>query len=148
MSDHQDHAWEKLPGVDEHQDAPVTNDQPAVQDLVIRDLWTMAVMLDREPHIDDASYARVIADIEARKEIGLKRYGTLLQAFNGRDALLDAYQEALDLCQYLRQCKAEGTYVDISYKNALTMTLHLRALIEDRNHAPAVAALGDPSRGD
>jgi hypothetical protein len=45
----------------------------------------------------------VIADIEKRKAIGLQRYGTLLQPFNGRDALRDAYEEALDLCQYLRQ---------------------------------------------
>ena len=27
----------------------------------------------------------------------------LVQPFNGRDALVDAFQEALDLCVYLRQ---------------------------------------------
>lgn len=32
------------------------------------------------------------------------RYGTGLQAHNGRDALRDAYEEALDLTCYLRQC--------------------------------------------
>ena len=32
---------------------------------------------------------------------------TSLQAFNGRDALRDAYEEALDLCQYLRQALYE-----------------------------------------
>lgn len=45
----------------------------------------------------------VIKDIEARKEIGLKRYGQLLKADDGRDNLLDAYQEALDLAVYLRK---------------------------------------------
>jgi hypothetical protein len=49
----------------------------------------------------------VIEDIEARKKVGLERYGTLLHAHNGRDALMDAYQEALDLCQYLRQAIEE-----------------------------------------
>jgi hypothetical protein len=49
----------------------------------------------------------VIADIEKRKAIGLERYGTLLQPFNGRDALRDAYEEALDLAQYLRQAIEE-----------------------------------------
>jgi hypothetical protein len=49
----------------------------------------------------------VIADIEARKQVGLERYGTLLQAHNGRDALMDAYQEALDLAVYLRQALEE-----------------------------------------
>ena len=34
---------------------------------------------------------------------GIVRYGTPLQAHNGRDALVDAYQEALDLAVYLRQ---------------------------------------------
>jgi hypothetical protein len=45
----------------------------------------------------------VIADMQARAEYGYNKYGTYLQAFNGRDALKDAYQEAIDLCQYLRQ---------------------------------------------
>lgn len=42
-------------------------------------------------------------DIEERDKIGEKKYNTRLQAFNGRDALVDAYQEALDLVVYLRQ---------------------------------------------
>ena len=45
----------------------------------------------------------VIADMEARAAKGVQTYGTRLQAFNGRDALVDAYQEALDLAIYLRQ---------------------------------------------
>lgn len=49
----------------------------------------------------------VLADINDRAEMGKARYGTLLRADNGRDALLDAYQEAIDLVFYLRQCLAE-----------------------------------------
>jgi hypothetical protein len=45
----------------------------------------------------------VQADLEARAEHGKAEYGERLKAHNGRDALVDAYQEALDLCQYLRQ---------------------------------------------
>lgn len=45
----------------------------------------------------------VVADMQERKRIGIERYGTPLQPFNGRDALVDAYQEALDLVMYLRQ---------------------------------------------
>jgi len=44
----------------------------------------------------------VIKDILARADLGLDRYGTMLQADNGRDHLVDAYQEALDLACYLR----------------------------------------------
>ena len=64
------------------QPAPKKNNGPCIQNLVIR-------------------------DIEGRKAVGLERYGTLLQPFNGRDALRDAYEEALDLCQYLRQAIEE-----------------------------------------
>jgi len=45
----------------------------------------------------------VVADLKERKAMGLRKYGTPLQAFNGRRALRDAYQEALDLTCYLRQ---------------------------------------------
>jgi hypothetical protein len=49
----------------------------------------------------------VIADLKQRSELGKKRYGEKLKAFNGRNALVDAYQEALDLVQYLRQALEE-----------------------------------------
>jgi hypothetical protein len=49
----------------------------------------------------------VIADMRERDASGLAKYGTRLQPGNGRDALVDAYQEALDLCVYLRQAIAE-----------------------------------------
>lgn len=57
---------------------PTRNDRPAVWDLVIQDM-------------------------HGRDRIGKERYGTRLQPFNGRNALVDAYQEALDLVVYLRQ---------------------------------------------
>lgn len=44
----------------------------------------------------------VIADMRERDNEGRRKYGTPLQASNGRDHLVDAYQEALDLCVYLR----------------------------------------------
>lgn len=49
----------------------------------------------------------VMTDIQARVAAGLEKYGTKLQSFNGRDALMDAYQEAIDLVMYLRQAMAE-----------------------------------------
>lgn len=51
--------------------------------------------------------SRVIADIEARRQLGIRRYGTALQPHNGRDALLDAYEEAIDLTMYLKQAIVE-----------------------------------------
>jgi hypothetical protein len=49
----------------------------------------------------------VIADMRERDREGRKKYGTPLQAFNGRDALVDCYQEALDLAVYLCQAIEE-----------------------------------------
>jgi len=45
----------------------------------------------------------VIKDLQARAKVGTEKYGESLKTFNGRDALVDAYQEALDLAQYLKQ---------------------------------------------
>jgi hypothetical protein len=64
------------------QPKPVPNDQPSIQGLVR-------------------------ADLEQREQIGIARYGTPLQAHNGRDALRDAYEEALDLACYLRHAIEE-----------------------------------------
>jgi len=49
----------------------------------------------------------VIEDMKARDNLGRQKYGTPLQANNGRDALVDAYQEALDLAVYLKQSIVE-----------------------------------------
>lgn len=49
----------------------------------------------------------VIADLQERTRRGIRKYGRPLQTHNGRDALWDAYEEALDLVQYLRQAILE-----------------------------------------
>ena len=61
------------------------------------------------PVVNDREYVQtaVIRDFEARTAVGIERYGTGLQPFNGRDALRDAYEEALDLAVYLKQCLIE-----------------------------------------
>ena len=54
----------------------------------------------------------VVADFKTRASFGVEKYGTFLQAHNGRDALMDAYQEAIDLVMYLRQASAERDAID------------------------------------
>jgi hypothetical protein len=49
----------------------------------------------------------VVDDMRERDQLGRRRYGVPLQAHNGRDPLVDAYQEALDLAVYLRQAIEE-----------------------------------------
>lgn len=57
---------------------PIKNDYPAVWDLVI-------------------------ADIQNRDRFGEAKYKTRLQPFNGRNVLVDLYQEMLDGIVYIRQ---------------------------------------------
>lgn len=59
------------------QPLPQKNDLPCVQDMVM-------------------------ADIEARKALGICRYGTVLQPHNGRNYLKDVYEELLDAAIYVR----------------------------------------------
>lgn len=57
----------------------------------------------RGPAIQDL----VIADIEARKAVGLRRYGQLLHAHDGRDNLRDLYEELEDALIYTRKALYE-----------------------------------------
>lgn len=60
---------------------------------------------DSQPHpVADGSDVQrmVIADIEARRLMGIRKYGVPLGVNNGRDHLVDAYDEVLDLAVYLR----------------------------------------------
>ncbi len=68
----------------EHEPAPLPNDSIPIWELVIEDM-------------------------RQRDNIGRAKYGTPLQAHNGRNALFDAYQEALDLVVYLRQLIEESS---------------------------------------
>lgn len=60
------------------QPAPIPNDQPSIWQLVMEDM-------------------------RAREKHGVEKYKTVLQINDGRDHLIDAYQELLDLVVYLRQ---------------------------------------------
>lgn len=55
------------------------------------------------PTVGPAMWDLVIEDMHKKDKAGECKYGVRLQAFNGRDPLVDAYQEVLDLAVYLRQ---------------------------------------------
>lgn len=78
----------------QEQPRPTPNEHPACWDLVIEDVQAMCV--------EGKAQVATVKDMQDRDRVGLERYGTRLQPYNGRDSLVDAYQEALDLCVYLR----------------------------------------------
>jgi len=49
----------------------------------------------------------LIEDIAARRRLGVQRYGSPLQTFNGRDALRDLQEELLDAATYVKQARME-----------------------------------------
>lgn len=57
---------------------------------------------DPVPNDGPAMWLVVVDDMHKRDGMGRAKYGVPLQPHNGRDALKDAYEEALDLCVYLR----------------------------------------------
>lgn len=59
------------------------------------------------PRPDSRAAHALIQDIQQRADWGTKKYGEALRAFNGRDALVDSYQEWLDAWVYLRQHREE-----------------------------------------
>jgi hypothetical protein len=61
----------------------------------------------------------VIADLQARSEMGRAKYGTTLRVNNGRNALMDAYQESLDQVMYLRQRLEEDRLREEAEHNTL-----------------------------
>jgi hypothetical protein len=69
----------------------------AMQDHAI----SLVYMLSRHVYTRATAHSHVIDDMRARDRMGRARYGVPLTADNGRNHLVDAYQEALDLLVYL-----------------------------------------------
>ncbi len=86
------------------QPLPTPNGHPSIHDQVIHDLL-------RTGHPGLAGVADALA---ARRALGLTRYGSLLQPFNGRDCLRDLLDELLDAIVYARQVVLEGGVADVN----------------------------------
>jgi hypothetical protein len=91
------------------QPAPTDSDAPAVTDLII-------------------------ADLLARDQVGVERYGKRLRGHNGRDALVDAYQEYLDGQKYLRQVLYEsGPEYQLLHEVGLVLLHMIRQALHERD---------------
>lgn len=62
-----------------------------------------------QPHGEGSPVGeRLIELIRERTKLGIEKYGEPLTTHNGRDAMLDALQESVDLNQYLMQALMES----------------------------------------
>jgi hypothetical protein len=82
----------------------------------------------------------VIDDLGKRRLVGIERYGTALQPFNGRKSLRDIYEELLDAAVYVKQRLVEedlaDKYVDEN-ERLKTENAELRQMIRWQNKADA-----------
>lgn len=81
---------------------PQRNTNTPVWDLVIQDAPDIFTTSEK-------IRSAIVADMRERDDMGREKYGVPLQAGNGRNPATDAYQEALDLCAYLKQATEEGS---------------------------------------
>jgi hypothetical protein len=96
---------------------PTTDAPPSPVPANGRPPGVPTTIIDQPPPVPSARQAvwdLVIADMRERDQLGRERYGTPLQAFNGRRPLVDAYQELLDLVVYLRQELEERARPDLA----------------------------------
>ena len=74
--------------------------EPAPTAGIGPDLWPLVIARHRGRPV----FCRAALE---RHAFGMAKYGCGLRAFNGRNALIDALQEALDLVVYLEQARME-----------------------------------------
>lgn len=111
------------------QPQPTQNESRPIWELVIEDM-RKADPSGRHPVI-----LAMIRDAKERHQLGCERYGIPLQAGNGRDAMIDAYQETQDQVAYLRQACEEGIDVWAFYAQALATLRDLRMFLLRRDDA-------------
>lgn len=96
--------------------------QMPVYEHVIGDLFATADAVQYQEltgHVD-----QLAADIEARALQGKVKYGVHLFPHNGRSFVIDAYQEALDLIQYVKGIELEA--LDAGDERQATLCRQLR----------------------
>ena len=100
------------------------------------DVWPLVWADVRKANRNAPSEAadKLLEDMQARSAQGYAKYGTTLHSHNGRNPLVDAYQEALDQVVYLRQAAHEtsaepdedlAVLINIAYGLALQGALTL-----------------------
>ena len=77
--------------------------------------------------------ADLIPHMQSRHAFGVAKYGTPLRANNGRQPLIDAFQEALDLVAYLGQASMEApadAELDVMFDESVQWALKVLRRIE------------------
>lgn len=107
--------------INDHEPMPVRQPgMPAVWLTIIEELSTC--------QHEDTVLDQIVQDMRERNDIGTQRYGGPLLAHDGRNSMVDAYQELLDALVYTRKALMElpedgGTYVRWALHNVYDETM-------------------------
>lgn len=119
---------------------PVHNFNPSVHDLLVNDVKHRTLGFSRP--CPDYILGQMVDLFRERKAYGLNKYGTPLQAENGRDFVKDGIDEAIDLLAYVRQGLEENP-LDVYLKEAYTMgAISLKNLLVFKQNRENGAANG------
>jgi hypothetical protein len=91
-------------------------------------LTAVLSQLDPRSHVDQ----QIHADLVARAAIGKEKYGVMLESHNGRDALIDLQQEALDAVMYAHQYEMEWAVRHALFVRALEFARAVTRAIRER----------------
>jgi len=116
---------------------PTNNEHPAIADVVAADFVALG----------NLEGAAVAADIMARKAFGMAKYKTPLQPFNGRDVVMDLYQELLDATKYARVLLYENQYAAKDDSDALDIYEQLKEIVLTVNKIRGKNAVGNCAGG-
>lgn len=101
-----------------------------------------------KPNNTQPIHEQVIDDIKRRAEVGKQNYGTYLQVGNGRDSLLDAYEEAQDKALYLKQAILERDDLVMELEAAREEVRRLREVVTAPTYREALALLAGKDARD
>lgn len=109
-------------------DQPLPVPQP---DLIGSHQWVIDYLHTRKnmataPGLFDV----IVKALKDRAELGIKRYGSLLQPNNGRDSLQDAMEETTDQVVYLANALREGEQVHMIFERAVEVMIELAWYME------------------
>jgi hypothetical protein len=150
--------WFGTDRIGETQQCVVVGEHGRHEDAQGRWWETIATQPRPRPTNGPAIVDLVIEDLRGRDRLGVRKYGTRLQANNGRDALQDAYEEVLDLAQYMKQCIEEREHAHALLERALAAaergsnwigSTHIR--VDDAEHkrvSDEIQAIVDAVRTD
>ena len=104
-------------------------------------VWPLVIAMIADDTRDEGTpsewsqIAKLVAvDGAERDQQGIAKYGTPLCVGDGRNPLVDAYQEALDLMAYLKKAQLEATceageLLGLGADNALDLAVFLRGML-------------------